>query len=564
MDEEKKLSPEQLRQCFVDAEYCIDKYFDEHVKALLDFYARVRHEKHVGALAEGFGMTNAILPSQQYAEDVLQDFASSDVKNVSDELLRDSHDLNYLTGVWAGIIKEKIGEERYNALSAALHDDLAHAYVNYRVYMRMIDYEAEKDPYQGSVDYVLDEAKRHSEVLKALKIPPIYKEIEEQIERRRIEKYDPSLLERRAGKFLGDATDVAFYSALTPATSWAGVAMNVAAEYGIKQLLPEENPAASPNVSMILSCVIFGRYHDELGDYRREAVSVNPYSSALVAAVNENLSHKFMRRRETTDLLPQNARPLGIKSDIDLGPVPDYASQLTDQVDAHFAIEEKFGPRPTPTEQGVPGAATEELLDAEEKKKKGEVAGWGGLLDNLGLGDFGTVGKNLGYVIAMLPDLLIGMFTGKSRHLKLDDNLLPLGSIVAGLFVKNPLLKMLLIGFGGANLLNKAGHEALDIRDGGRRQPVRQYLEYGDEVLDSRIKQPQVRGNTLLATIDNIPSVLTINDEVIDAYEKGLIPLNTLCNAVLRKYDEQKAAVEESFIREDTQEAVVDRSHGLK
>ena len=29
------------------------------------------------------------------------------------------------------------------------------------------------------------------------------------------------------------------------------------------------------------------------------------------------------------------------------------------------------------------------------------------------------------------------------------------------MFVKNPLLKMMLIGMGGANLLNKAGHEAL-------------------------------------------------------------------------------------------------------
>ena len=53
------------------------------------------------------------------------------------------------------------------------------------------------------------------------------------------------------------------------------------------------------------------------------------------------------------------------------------------------------------------------------------------------------------------------LFTGKTQSLRFGDNLLPIASIVAGLFVRNPLLKMLLVGLGGANLLNKAGHEAL-------------------------------------------------------------------------------------------------------
>ena len=61
----------------------------------------------------------------------------------------------------------------------------------------------------------------------------------------------------------------------------------------------------------------------------------------------------------------------------------------------------------------------------------------------------------------MLPDMLLGIFTGKTQSLGLKENLLPIASIVAGIFVKNPMLKMLLIGLGGANLLNKAGHEAL-------------------------------------------------------------------------------------------------------
>lgn len=38
---------------------------------------------------------------------------------------------------------------------------------------------------------------------------------------------------------------------------------------------------------------------------------------------------------------------------------------------------------------------------------------------------------------------------------------MPLAAIVGGMFVKSPLLKLLLIGFGGANILNKAGHAAI-------------------------------------------------------------------------------------------------------
>lgn len=552
------------KQIFIDAEYCIDKYFDEYLKSRLEFYMKAREAAYVSSRTTGFGVTSMFMPSEEHVQDVDLNYEVNDINKVWEELNRDSHDIDLLAGAWQGYIQEKIGESRYKAYSEALGSDLASAYVRHRLTMRMVDYEAEKNPIRGSADYITDEARRHS-ILKEFKVEPVNAEIQHLIDKRKIENYDPSILEQESGKFLGLATDVISGLPFGFSTSWAGLAATAAIETGIHYYSNDENtPPQPPNVSHIVSSVVFGGYRDELAQFRRQTSSTNPYSSKVVGFVNENLNHKFMRRRETTNPLLTDAAPLGVKMDLAMPETPDYSSQLTDQVNAHFAIEEKFGNGGTPpAASDVPGAS-EEQPDAEEKKKKGEVAGWGGLLDNLGLGDFGTVGKNLGYVIAMLPDLLIGMFTGKSRHLKLDDNLLPLGSIVAGLFVKNPLLKMLLIGFGGANLLNKAGHEALDIRDGGRRQPVRQYLEYGDEVLDSRIKQPQVRGNTLLATIDNIPSVLTVNDEVIDAYEKGLIPLNTLCNAVLRKYDEQKAAVEESFIREDTQEDVVDRSHGLK
>lgn len=213
----------------------------------------------------------------------------------------------------------------------------------------------------------------------------------------------------------------------------------------------------------------------------------------------------------------------------------------------------------------VSQAAQQSTTASTTKGNVGQLSGWGQMFDSIGLGGFGEVGKNLGYVLAMLPDMLIGMFTGKSRNLKFGDNLLPIGAILMGMFTKNPLLKMLLVGLGGANLLNKAGQEILENRDGIKAKPVRQYRDYGDELLDSRIKDPAMKGNTLVATIDGVPSVITINSaDAVDAYYKGKLPLNTLANAVLRKYDEQQQTVQENFDRQVAADERMEVSRGLK
>lgn len=162
--------------------------------------------------------------------------------------------------------------------------------------------------------------------------------------------------------------------------------------------------------------------------------------------------------------------------------------------------------RPFPGNRRGKSAAGEEAVPAQ-----GNANGWEGVLGTLGLDGMGDVAGNLGYVIAMLPDILLGAFTGKTQSLRLGDNLLPIASIVAGMFIRNPLLKMLLIGLGGANLLNKAGHEALEKRrtEGNRNTATTdrevKYKRYADEPLDPRIASPVLQGSTLVATIDGIP-----------------------------------------------------------
>ena len=193
------------------------------------------------------------------------------------------------------------------------------------------------------------------------------------------------------------------------------------------------------------------------------------------------------------------------------------------------------------------------------------MSGWDSLMSQFGLTGMSDIGKNLGYVLAMLPDMLIGMLTGQSKSLRLKDNLLPFGAIFAGMFVRNPFLKMLLIGLGGANILNKAGHEILD--NAGvktTQQRPKQYVQHRDEILSERIEQPAMKGNALVATIDHKPCVIYVDEQTADAYYQGKLPLNTLCNAVLRKYDEQQSAVRDQYERGVVQGQEQQRTLGLK
>ena len=194
------------------------------------------------------------------------------------------------------------------------------------------------------------------------------------------------------------------------------------------------------------------------------------------------------------------------------------------------------------------------------------TTGWEGLSGAFGLNGLGDLGKNLGYVFAMLPDMLVGMFTGKTRNLQFKDNLLPIGAILAGLFLgkRNPFLKFLLVGLGGASLLNKAGHEILENGGLSHGQTTKQYKRYDDEKLDPRLKDVGMKGNTMLVTIDGVPNVITISDAAVDAYYKGAVPLNTLANAVLRNYDLQKQDIGNSYERGISESEDRTRTVGIK
>ncbi len=186
-----------------------------------------------------------------------------------------------------------------------------------------------------------------------------------------------------------------------------------------------------------------------------------------------------------------------------------------------------------------------------------DFSGWQSMIDKAGLGAVSSLGSNLGSTIAMLPELMVGMFTGKIPGFSLKDNTIPLSLLMISLLFgkrMNPLLKFMMLGLGGAMLLNNA-NKAVRGETGSEVRSQKYYRRYNDEPLSPRLSNVEMRGNTILANVDGVPTILTIkSDRVLDAYNKGAIPLNTLCNAVLRKFDDMDVKIVENYERVAAQE----------
>ena len=185
---------------------------------------------------------------------------------------------------------------------------------------------------------------------------------------------------------------------------------------------------------------------------------------------------------------------------------------------------------------------TADTSSAPNDNMLGKFGGWNNLLDAFGLSGAGDTFRYLGVTLANLPDMLLGVFTGRSKSIGLNKStMMPLAALIGGSFIKNPLLKIPMMLYGGSNLINKVGQESLAEyrQENGLTQPVR-YKQYPNEELNPRISNPHVEGNVLIVDIDHVPRIVTMPPTLADAYQSGAIPLNTLANHILAKTDQMQ------------------------
>lgn len=269
------------------------------------------------------------------------------------------------------------------------------------------------------------------------------------------------------------------------------------------------------------------------------------------------LSH-FADKHEDRSDVPLVIRP-GMEEEYRKAQKAVKQQEQKEEKQSSTAESKEVAEEETPTET----PASPEQTPAEQAAGTPEqtnMDGWQGLLTSFGLNGIGDITHNLGYVLAMLPDMLVGLFTGKTKSINLKDNMMPIVSIVAGMFVRNPILKLVLIGMGGLNLINKAGHEAMDNFKEQQHPETSHsqthYRVYPDEPLNGRIVNPEIRANCLVATIDRVPCTIALPDRVVDAYAQGALPLNTLANAVLARHDQMRHMASENYEANERQTIV--------
>lgn len=588
---------------FAELERLSDDYFRYHLASVMDetrdYLARKQGEEMKEYSTSLGGVLSMMASSAQPLNDPYQllkvtgewnSKTTEDYVEMCKEKIAASediqHDLAYMAGQWRDAVVKEIGRERYDELSEQLGGDLAYAYMDYRLEQQMIDKLVKDRMPKSSADYIIRKAAESS----LFGLPQMLSRspLAEEIEKRGEAAYRPSKVEQGAGWLLGASADTVM---LGGAGSWAAFARFIGVDAAVSATMAHLEPEDPKSISVeqCISQGVFGSEHNVFEDFRREAATMTADKDSFTATANEQLKKQipvcnfnftdWMKKQQPFPFLKglqdklKQERPERYK-DVPLVVAPGqeeaYLKSLeekkqTDAEEPEQVHQETVQPEKEPEVMQETGVHPVNDL-SETSASNGNTGGWEDLLGTLGLSGMGDIAGNLGYVMAMLPDILLGVFTGKTQSLNIKDNLLPIASIVAGMFVRNPLLKMLLIGLGGANLLNKAGHEVLRERSEGEmntaNRSAAQYRHYPDEPLNPRITNPVLQGNMLVATIDRVPCTIQLSQTVTDAYRAGALPLNTLANAVLARSEQLRQRASDNY--DNGQQETIVRTRGIQ
>lgn len=571
---------------FAELEYCLQSYFDGKLvpmmKQVQDTLANKKVDekgRYQSSLAGIFASANPYADNTDY---VLKHTGKWNSKTTEDYLAMCNQkiwkdktivkDLATIAGEWRNAVVKEIGRSKYDALSKACGEDLAYAYIAQRMENLMIGKLVKDNTPKSTMDYILRKAAQDSmwglqeELMKS----PLTAEIEARGEK----AYKPSKTEKFAGKATASVVDAVTMGGIG---SWKSLATFVGSDMALGYILDSKKGNGEQRKEQVMELSIskgvFGQNGNAFTGFRSQAKKVNATDNGYVKTLNSKLHNKihipqkaftpmawtdnsfkfpFQKEQEKRNNPKYKNVPLIVAPGKEDAYLKDKAKNEAAKVaEAERIIKEK-----NETEALQEDAEQQQSEDTQqEQPERDNSNGWDGLLKNFGLDGFGDIGNNLGYVIAMLPDILVGMFTGKTQSLGLKDNMIPIASILAGMFVKNPLLKMTLIDMGGANLLNKAGHEALANKQEGNESNVAlgsntnavRYKSYPDEPLNPRIANPVLQGNCLVATIDKVPYTIQLPEHVVGAYQAGALPLNTLANSILAKSDQMRLVAGRSY-----------------
>lgn len=574
-------SPKQSQR-FAEIEYCLQRYFDGQLAPVMGNVQQELSKKQIKEYSDYTTSVSGILRSAASGMNGMPDDSMQYIKLTGEwnsktaedyvEMCRErintskdfQKDLGRMAEEWRNTVVAEIGRERYDTLSKELGGDLAFAYVDYRVEQMMVNKMVADQIPKSSVEYIL--RKGASESLLGLTQSLSNSPLRQEIERKGEAAYHPNPVEKGAGKAVAFGADVVTTGGFS---SWGAIANLFKAEVvfsGAEFLLDKKRKEKTVTIEDCISKGVFDSKQNVFEDFRKRSKAINPWENDYVQSFNNQLTNKMAIPTEKPFWVAESGKPLwqltspvgpekkqkATYAQVPMVVAPGHEQEYLDNLRKKQEVSRKKA-QESAVETLEPHSEKEtskNLAKSDMGKTSTNENGWGTLLGSVGLNGLGDIGKNLGYVVSMLPDILIGLFTGKTKSLNMKNMLMPVASILIGLFVKNPLLKMVLIGMGGLNLLNKAGHEAMEKQEGRSLQSAGMephFKTYPDEPLNPRIGNPALQGNCLIATIDKVPCSIQLPNSVVAAYETGALPLNALSNAVLAKNDQMRQVAQENY-----------------
>ena len=574
----------------VEVEYCLGRYLDANIAGVMDDVRsdltkkqgqeRAEWNMSFGGILSAMADASHCAPGIDTSSQILKATGEWNSKTTEDYLVMCkeavvndkelSHDIVALTISWRSAMVASIGRERYDKASQQIGCDLAAAYMDYRLQQTMVDRLIDKETPKSTAEYIIRKAAGES--LFGLPYTLNRSPLEAQIAKEAEARY-------KANGWEWGGAKAASFAINTVATmgcgSWANLAKLAGVEVvfaGVEAYMDSENKDNSITIEQCISQGVFesGENENVFDTIKAQAGWLDAERCEGVTRINSNLKRPvgtfslggFISRGAKAFASPIITAVGNVKKSFEeavqnAAQAPkNQEAPIANNTTPSRAAEAQLAARsgnPQTEQQMEQNPQVSDATDEDgniRQEQEANQAGWGSLMADLGFTGLGDIGHNLGYVIAMMPDILVGMMTGKTQSLHLRDNLIPMASVVAGLFIKNPILKMVLIGMGGLNLVNKAGHESIE-RHNNPNGP--RFKQYEDQELNPRITGPVINGNCLVANIDRTPCSILLPDNVVAAYQSGALPLNTLANTVLARHDANSQLAQENY-RAVTQE----------
>ncbi len=524
-------------------------------------------------------------------------FSSQKIKN----------DLNIFKDEFKDLAINKIREQKYDKASSLIHKDLSLDYIERRIEELLEDEIASLNAPSSSVEYLINRLNNESLFSFISKATSLDNKTlkEEEIQEKALQRYNPSLKEKALSTFGVTLFDALTLSPGSIQGVLSSAMIDIGGNLSKELILSKEDKPLTPNE--YLSIVLFNtkedvfnkiskeienssyssdfsflneklenkitEYHPTLlkdlrkNGFIKEANFFNASSDCLTHDVpmvileEEKKEYLESENKEILDFLkPYIGKELIDKATgakIIINEVKKdhlkYSLVLNEEKnEKDISLSKAYNNIKTKnwlcayTQEKEINASyqNKQISKAQEKENESkENSFFSLLLSSFGLDSLDNTFQNLPYILATLPDTLLGTIKGSNNAIDVKRDILPLSFFTLGIIIKNPILKALFLGFGGINLLSKLGNNSLEEASKKYKQNHSNSFikEYKDEKLDYRLKDVRIKDNKFIVTINNTPYFTTLPDITAKAYKEGKLPLNTLANAVFNEYQRQSS-----------------------